>query len=62
MPIVRIELFSGRTRKQKADTARGIAEVLERTMSIPVESTQVIFFDVEKSDWARAGQLYDEKE
>jgi 4-oxalocrotonate tautomerase len=59
MPIVRIELFSGRTREQKADTARGIADVLKRTMAVPPENTQVIFVDVEKSDWARGGELYD---
>jgi 4-oxalocrotonate tautomerase len=61
MPLVRIELFSGRTREQKANAAFEITEVLRKTMDVPPESTQIIFVEFEKSDWAKAGKLFDSR-
>lgn len=59
MPVVRIELYKGRTREQKAAVAREITEVIAKNMGIKSEHTHVLFFDVEKSDWATAGKLSD---
>jgi 4-oxalocrotonate tautomerase len=59
MPMVKIELFSGRTREQKAAAAKEVTEALTRSLGVKPESTQVIFVDVEKSDWATAGKLAD---
>jgi 4-oxalocrotonate tautomerase len=61
MPIVRVELFEGRTREQKAKAAKEITEVVARALGASPESTHVIFADVSKSDWANAGKLADEK-
>ena len=61
MPIVRIELFRGRTKEQKANAAREVTEALSRTIMAAPDSIQIIFVDVEKSDWAHAGVLYDNK-
>jgi 4-oxalocrotonate tautomerase len=52
-------LFSGRTREQKAAAAKEVTEALTRSLGVKPESTQVIFVDVEKSDWATAGKLAD---
>ena len=60
MPIVRVEMFAGRTREQKARAAKEITEAVQRTLGAKPESTQVIFVDVEKSAWASAGKLHDE--
>ena len=60
MPIVRIEMFKGRTREQKASAAKEVTEALTRSMGIPAEATHVIFVDVEKADWANAGKLNDQ--
>jgi 4-oxalocrotonate tautomerase len=60
MPIVKVELLAGRTRDQKARAAKEITEAIERTLGAKPESTLVVFTDVEKSDWAKAGQLLDE--
>lgn len=59
MPIVKIELFEGRTREQKAKAAKEITEAVGRTLGASPESTHVIFTDVSKSDWANAGKLAD---
>lgn len=61
MPIVRIELFAGRTREQKVKAAKEITDAVARTLGAAPESTHVIFADVSKSDWANAGKLADEK-
>lgn len=60
MPMVRIELFKGRTREQKARAAKEVTEALARTIGSKPEATQVIFVDVEKADWADNGKLCDE--
>ena len=60
MPMVRIELFKGRTREQKAQAAKAVTEALARTIGSKPEATQIIFVDVEKADWADSGKLCDE--
>jgi len=57
---VRIELFAGRTREQKARAAKEVTEALARTIGSKPEATQIIFCDIEKADWADSGKLCDE--
>lgn len=59
MAIVRIELYAGRTREQKARAAHEIAEAMARTLGTTVKGTEIIFVDVEKSNWASGGRLAD---
>lgn len=59
MPIVKIELFKGRSRDQKATLAKEITDAITRVLGVKPESTHVIFQDVEKSDWAHAGTTAD---
>ena len=60
MPNVHIQLYKGRTRAQKAQVAKEITDVLERVLGCNPNHTQIIFTDIEKSDWADAGKLADE--
>lgn len=60
MPMVRIELFAGRTREQKAKAAKEVTEALARTINSRPEDTDIIFVDIAKSDWAHEGKLCDE--
>ena len=60
MPMVRIEMFKGRTRAQKAAAAKEVTEALARTIGSRSEDTQIIFVDVERSDWADDGKLCDQ--
>lgn len=57
MPIVRIELYKGRTAEQKAACAREIVDAISRTLGVPPEATQVVFADVERSDWLTGGKI-----
>ena len=57
MPIVRIELYSGRTPEQKSSCARDIVEAISRNLGVPAEATQVLFFDVERANWLTGGKI-----
>jgi 4-oxalocrotonate tautomerase len=62
MPIVRIEMWPGRTQAQKRELARQITEVVCNVAQTTPEATIVVFQDVAKEDWAQAGRLASEEE
>jgi 4-oxalocrotonate tautomerase len=57
MPIVRIEMYPGRTHAQKAELARVITEAIVTIAQTTPEATQIVFQDVPREDWAIAGTL-----
>lgn len=57
MPMVRIELYPGRTTEQKSSCARAIMEVMKQHLNAAPEATQVMFVDVEKSNWIDGAKL-----
>jgi 4-oxalocrotonate tautomerase len=60
MPIVRVEMFSGRTHEQKAEMAQAITDSVANIAQIPPEAVIVIFTDVPREHWAQAGKLASE--
>jgi len=57
MPIVRVEMWPGRTQAQKAELARVITEAVVTIAHATPEATIVIFKDVAKENWAQGGVL-----
>ncbi len=57
MPIVRIEMWPGRTHAQKAELARVITDAVVTIGHTTPEATLVIFEDVDKENWAQGGVL-----
>lgn len=57
MPIVRIELWPGRTEQQKRELAKAITEAVVRIAGTTPEATFVIFQDIDKANWAQSGKL-----
>ena len=57
MPIVRIEMWPGRTHAQKAELAKRITEVVVDVAKTTPEATIVVFEDVARENWAVAGTL-----
>jgi len=57
MPIVRVEMWSGRTKSQKAELARAITDAMVNIAHTTPESTIIIFGDIEREDWAENGKL-----
>ena len=62
MPIVRVEMWPGRTQAQKRELARQITEVVCNVAQTTPEATIVVFEDVAKENWAQGGRLASEDE
>ena len=61
MPVVNIQLLSGRSKDQKTKIAKAVTEALVDIGGARPQGVQVIFSDVEKDDWANAGVLMSDK-
>ena len=61
MPIIRIEMFSGRSREQKRSLVRELTETYVRVAGGKPEAVTIILQDVDKEDWAVAGALMVDK-
>ncbi len=61
MPIIRIDMWPGRTKAQKAELARVITEAVVSIAHTTPDATIVIFQDIAKEDWAQGGVLASDK-
>ena len=61
MPVVTIQLLSGRSKDQKTKLAKAITDAVVDIAGARPEGVQVIFADIEKADWANAGVLMSDK-
>jgi len=57
MPLIRIDMFEGRTTDQKRACAEAVTKAWVDTCGGTPASVTIIFGDVAKSDWATAGRL-----
>ena len=60
MPIVRIEMWPGRTPAQKRELARVITDAMVNIAQTTADATIVVFEDVERGNWAQGGKLASE--
>lgn len=61
MPVVTVEMLKGRTVEQKRNLAKEITNVLVNVLRIKPEVISVIIREMDKENWATAGQLYSDK-
>ncbi len=61
MPVIRVEMFAGRTPEQKRALAKALTDAFVTAVGGTPQAVQVILQDVEKSDWATAGVLASER-
>lgn len=57
MPIVRVQMWTGRTHSQKSELARAITDAVVTIAHTRPEDTIVIFEDIERENWAEGGVL-----
>jgi 4-oxalocrotonate tautomerase len=57
MPTLRVEMFAGRTVEQKRTLARELTDATVRALGVPASAVEVLFYDIDKHDWAVAGTL-----
>ena len=60
MPIVKVEMWPGRTQEQKAELARAITEAVVNIARTTPDETIVIFQDVARENWAKGGVMASE--
>jgi 4-oxalocrotonate tautomerase len=61
MPIVRVEMWAGRTVAQKKELARVITDAMVNIAQTSPEATIIVFEDVAKENWAQSGTLASEE-
>ena len=57
MPIVHVEWWEGRTHENKVDVAKAFTDDLVRILGSKPESVTIVFTDVKKENWTKAGVL-----
>ena len=61
MPIIRVEMFKGRTVAQKKAITKELIEGFIRAGGGKPEAFQVLFTEVDKQDWAVGFEMMSEK-
>ncbi len=61
MPLIRVELFEGRTVEQKRALAKELTDACVRVLGGSADSVDVIFQDVKRENWATGGVLWSDK-
>lgn len=57
MPTLKVEMFAGRTLEQKRALARELTDATVRALGVPASAVEVLFYDIERHDWAVGGVL-----
>jgi 4-oxalocrotonate tautomerase len=60
MPIIRVSLWSGRTKEQKAELAKALTETMSNVGKVPAEAVTIMFEELPKENWATKGILHSE--
>ena len=57
MPVVHVNMYTGRPPEVKAQMAKAITEAISKTANIADSATTVIFHEIEKTDWSNGGVM-----
>lgn len=61
MPIIRVEMFKGRSRDQKRALVRELTDGFARSRGGKPEGRHVIITEIDREDWGSGGQLSADK-
>ena len=61
MPLIRVEMFAGRTDEQKKILVKGLTDSFIKSCGGNREAVDVIITDIEQKNWGKAGELYSNK-
>ncbi|WP_120500457.1 4-oxalocrotonate tautomerase [Roseovarius sp. EL26] len=61
MPIIRVEMFKGRSVDQKRALVQELTEAFVNATGGTPESVHVVITDVDKGDWGSGGALCSDK-
>jgi len=60
MPILRVSLWAGRTKDQKAELAKALTDTMVKVAKVPPEAVTIMFEELPKENWASRGILHSE--
>lgn len=61
MPLVRIELFEGRSEDDKQRMIREVTKAMADSLNIDKEDVDIIIQEIKKKDWATGGVTWDKQ-
>ncbi len=61
MPLIRVEMFEGRSTEKKRELVEALTRETARVCACSPDSVMIVIQDVKKSDWGMGGQLCSDK-
>ena len=61
MPLIRVEMFPGRSQEQKREFAQAVTREASRILQCEPDSVDIIFAELQKEDWATGGTFWSER-
>ena len=61
MPVVKIDLWSGRNEEQKEAIIKKVTEAIVETVGCPKEAVTVVIDEIPKENWGSAGEQHSKK-
>ena len=61
MPVIRVEMWEGRTTDQKRELVEVLSKETARITGCEIASVYVIIENIKKENWGTSGQLCSEK-
>jgi 4-oxalocrotonate tautomerase len=62
MPVVRIEMYDGRSIDQKRELVKGVTEVVARVTGNSPQGVHVIIEEVKRENWSIGGLLWPDRQ
>ena len=60
MPILRVSLWKGRSKEEKAELAKALTDVMVQVAKVPADAVTIMFEELPKENWATKGVLHTE--
>ena len=60
MPILRVSLWAGRTKEQKAELAEALTDTMVKVAKVPSDAVTIMIEELPKENWATKGVLHSE--
>ena len=61
MPIIRLEMFEGRSQEQKREFVQVVTREACRILACKPEDVNIVIDEVARSRWATGGELWSDK-
>ena len=60
MPVLRVSMWSGRTKEKKSEIAKALTDTMVKVAEVPPQAVTILFEELPKENWATEGKLHTE--